>query len=247
MFLSHAFYDDAVMGGQVKSPVQLAVQLTHDLNIDPMPAHTMSEATARLGQRLFYPPNVKGWDGNSAWVNANAMLLRVNLPATLVSAGPREARMHERAMQTMTGAMAPGMTDEGSDEAMMAEEPTEQAPGMTADQRQALRRQMREAGTPEERRAIYRAARRGMAQGPAWNARAMFDGIEDFQTYGAAVDRLAVRFLAVPLSAEQRSLIAQALGASEGPGQSVTLDAIPPDHLLATLHLLLSTAEYQLC
>ena len=44
----------------------------------------------QLGQELFYPPNVKGWDGGRAWINANALLYRYNLPGTLIS--PRATR-----------------------------------------------------------------------------------------------------------------------------------------------------------
>jgi hypothetical protein len=37
-----------------------------------------------LGQELFAPPNVKGWDGGLAWVTTNNLLSRYNFSAFLV-------------------------------------------------------------------------------------------------------------------------------------------------------------------
>jgi len=35
----------------------------------------------RMGQRLFFPPNVKGWDGGAAWLNSGTLLTRENFAA----------------------------------------------------------------------------------------------------------------------------------------------------------------------
>ena len=37
-----------------------------------------------LGQDLFAPPNVKGWDGGLSWITTNNLLARYNDAATLV-------------------------------------------------------------------------------------------------------------------------------------------------------------------
>ena len=45
----------------------------------------MSTAALRqLGQDLFAPPNVKGWDGGVAWITTNNLLNRYNFAAVLV-------------------------------------------------------------------------------------------------------------------------------------------------------------------
>jgi uncharacterized protein (DUF1800 family) len=31
-----------------------------------------------MGQTLFYPPNVAGWPGGSAWINSSTLLYRIN-------------------------------------------------------------------------------------------------------------------------------------------------------------------------
>jgi hypothetical protein len=40
--------------------------------------------TRNLGQDLFAPPNVKGWDGGPSWITTNTLLARYNEAATLV-------------------------------------------------------------------------------------------------------------------------------------------------------------------
>src|SRR5690606_13172746 len=67
MFLSEVFHAPEVVGSQIKSPAQFVLKLTHDLALDTVPPAAMVGATARLGQNLLHPPNVKGWDGNRAW------------------------------------------------------------------------------------------------------------------------------------------------------------------------------------
>jgi hypothetical protein len=40
--------------------------------------------TRNLGQDLFQPPNVKGWDGGLSWITTNNLLARYNEAALLV-------------------------------------------------------------------------------------------------------------------------------------------------------------------
>jgi hypothetical protein len=40
--------------------------------------------TRNLGQDLFAPPNVKGWDGGLSWITTNNLLARYNEAALLV-------------------------------------------------------------------------------------------------------------------------------------------------------------------
>jgi hypothetical protein len=39
---------------------------------------------SQLGEELFNPPNVKGWDGGIAWITTNSLLDRYNFAAALV-------------------------------------------------------------------------------------------------------------------------------------------------------------------
>src|SRR5262249_53449454 len=44
----------------------------------------LADWSARLGQDLFYPPNVGGWPGGRAWVSPQATIGRANYAAALV-------------------------------------------------------------------------------------------------------------------------------------------------------------------
>ncbi len=84
IFYSEEFYSDSVVRNQVKSPVQWLVGSSRELQRD-LPAPFVCYALTRsLGQDLFAPPNVKGWDGGLSWINTSNLLARYNYAAFLV-------------------------------------------------------------------------------------------------------------------------------------------------------------------
>lgn len=84
MFCSEAFYAPALIRNQVKSPVQWLVQAARTLEME-LPAPVLTNNALRLlGQDLFAPPSVKGWDGELAWISTNSLLNRHQLAAVLV-------------------------------------------------------------------------------------------------------------------------------------------------------------------
>ncbi|MDE3068325.1 MAG: DUF1800 domain-containing protein [Verrucomicrobiota bacterium] len=84
LFRSEEFYDASIVHNQVKSPVQWLVGTARALKCDLPPAAVCGAITRRLGQDLFAPPNVKGWDGGVAWITTNTLLDRYNAAALLV-------------------------------------------------------------------------------------------------------------------------------------------------------------------
>jgi uncharacterized protein (DUF1800 family) len=84
MFLSEEFYAPAVIRNQVKSPVQWLVGSVRMLERELPPPLACLGLTRNLGQDLFAPPNVKGWDGGVSWITTNTLLARYNEAATLV-------------------------------------------------------------------------------------------------------------------------------------------------------------------
>jgi len=84
MFSSEEFYGESVLRNQVKSPVQWLVGTARMLQCDLPPAFISAAITRSLGQDLFAPPNVKGWDGGITWITTNTLLERYNDAATLV-------------------------------------------------------------------------------------------------------------------------------------------------------------------
>jgi len=98
IFSCQKFYDPSVMGKQIKSPAQWLVGSVKMLEIPlPQPA-SVSTMLKSLGQELFMPPNVKGWDGGLSWINTNTMVHRMNFVATLVhgSINPEGQEMTKR-------------------------------------------------------------------------------------------------------------------------------------------------------
>jgi hypothetical protein len=48
-------------------------------------AAALAEVCVRMGQSLYAPPSVAGWEGGPAWVNSTTMLARANLALGLLS------------------------------------------------------------------------------------------------------------------------------------------------------------------
>jgi hypothetical protein len=64
--------------------VELLVGLIRDLGLTDVDYRAVDSATVQMGQMLFEPPNVAGWEENRAWVTAERILTRYNLVANLV-------------------------------------------------------------------------------------------------------------------------------------------------------------------
>ncbi len=79
IFLSKAFYAEEVMRDQIKCPVQYLVQMLKELELADAPQAQLLAAQQQLGQALFMPPNVAGWDWGKAWINTNTLLSRYNI------------------------------------------------------------------------------------------------------------------------------------------------------------------------
>jgi uncharacterized protein (DUF1800 family) len=85
LFTSAEFYSPAAMRSQVKSPVQWVVQSAKVLDTPMMSFKVLDPTLGQMGQTLFGPPNVKGWDGGRAWITSATLLLRCNLAGYMVN------------------------------------------------------------------------------------------------------------------------------------------------------------------
>ena len=84
LFRSEEFYSPEIVRNQVKSPVQWLVGTARMLECDLPPTLVSWGLTRQLGQDLFAPPNVKGWDGGVTWITTNTLLTRYNDAQSLV-------------------------------------------------------------------------------------------------------------------------------------------------------------------
>ncbi len=73
---SDAFWARDNRGTLVKSPIEFVVGTLRQLEIPPPRGLPFAVMAAGMGQNLFSPPNVKGWPGGNAWIDANTLLAR---------------------------------------------------------------------------------------------------------------------------------------------------------------------------
>jgi uncharacterized protein (DUF1800 family) len=85
MFMSEHFYDARVRGQHIKSPVELVVGAVRSLGTPTRDLSLLIDAMDLMGQDLFYPPSVKGWDGGRAWINTSTLFVRQNILAYLLT------------------------------------------------------------------------------------------------------------------------------------------------------------------
>ncbi len=85
LFLSEHFYEARFMNDQIKSPVMLAVGAVRSLNAPVRDLTIVSDALDLMGQNIFYPPSVKGWDGGRSWINTSTLFVRQNTLAFFLS------------------------------------------------------------------------------------------------------------------------------------------------------------------
>ena len=175
MWTSAEFYNSALARNRVKSPVEWLVGLCRQLG-RPLPAPALaSEMTAQLGQKLFAPPNVKGWDGGITWINTTSLEKRYEYGAWLVSGTlgmKRLSGMDLGRLAIQSGLLeVPAPMIEGN----MAEEPN-------------LKKEL-----AEKRKVAARQARELLAVSPA--PLAPLAGPEERQDPGRLVSRLSTRLL----------------------------------------------------
>jgi uncharacterized protein (DUF1800 family) len=221
IFLSKQFYSAGVMRDQIKCPVQYLAQMLKQLEIHEVRPAYMTLAQQQLGQSLFAPPNVAGWDWGKAWINTNTLLTRYNI-AGIVTTGAKPAPVE---------AMAPvAMTETGEDES-----------GMESMQENPKPRQGARVARQREMAARKRGGPQGVTPGPDWKG-PDYEKIvpRELRTRHAdLVDSLIMRFFQAPVSESNRKRFIAFAEEQEG--------VVFTNHEVAELvHLMLSTPEYQL-
>jgi hypothetical protein len=84
MLSSNLFFSSPVYRTRVKSPVEFVLNIVRGLE-GKIGTTALAQALEQLGQNLFSPPSVKGWDGGRSWLNGQTLLFRQNLTLALTS------------------------------------------------------------------------------------------------------------------------------------------------------------------
>jgi uncharacterized protein (DUF1800 family) len=83
---SERFFSERNLHSRVVDPVGFAIGTARALErFEPPPSTLLlAEWTGRIGQELFFPPNVGGWPGGRSWLTGRAVVARANFAAGLV-------------------------------------------------------------------------------------------------------------------------------------------------------------------
>lgn len=85
LFSDPEFYGERVVGARIAGPVEWLVGHVRRLEVQP-PERFLEHGTRVLGQHLFHPPSVQGWEGGEAWISTSTLMQRGNLAGVLVGA-----------------------------------------------------------------------------------------------------------------------------------------------------------------
>lgn len=85
VFSSEWFYKPENKGSKIKSPIDLLVGLAQTVPIKFEESKDLLKIQRVLGQTLLNPPNVAGWKGDKAWIDANTIMIRLKLPSLLLN------------------------------------------------------------------------------------------------------------------------------------------------------------------
>jgi len=244
IFTSKDFYSAASYGGHIKGPVEHMVALMKHLGAEPMPGvPDFNQSTIALGQHLLNPPSVAGWAGGKAWITPGLLIARGNVARdTLIPdmTGFRDWNFNAGTDNVLGERLRDGY-DIGA--ATAVNDPAK----MSEFDRVALERDEKFNTRISGYIGWEQAARKLI---PTPRVAARFDLSAMVLTSGAktaaeAVDYLTWRMLRVPAAKETRDALVAFLTKELGTESVDRAKTYMEDPLRMTVHLLMSTPEYQ--
>ena len=85
VFLSPQFWDEASYFARYSWPVEFVVRALKDVGWVGYSVDTAIAPLGNMGQVLYEPPDVSGWDAGTTWFATGAMLARMNFASTLAA------------------------------------------------------------------------------------------------------------------------------------------------------------------
>ena len=101
IFSAEWFYDNANLGAKIKSPVELLAGMERTIPVSFAKDKTLTMLQRVLGQQLFYPPNVAGWPGGRAWIDASSLVIRMRLAEVFYTNA--EMKLHAKEIDAEQG------------------------------------------------------------------------------------------------------------------------------------------------
>lgn len=241
LFLSRAFYGDAVMGTHIKSPVELMVSTYRKLGLSAMPGvpdpHIVGQT---LGQVLLYPPTVAGWGEGRAWITPGLLFERGNFA--------REVMFPD-----MIGFTDPNLDPGG--EVRRVNRNINAGMEITAATLEEGAAPSSAAGIQETFNTRYaslmgwqEAMRRlkPIPRAPAQFSLSQMIREDQATTAAEAVDALAARFLRVPLDPGAKDALVAMLADEWGTNSLTEAESYMEDGLRLVAHGIMCAPQYQL-
>ena len=80
LFTSDSFYSEAAKFSLIKSPMEIMIETVRSLGspVAQPQALAIANNARQMGQALFQPPNVRGWQGGEHWITSATLFMRYN-------------------------------------------------------------------------------------------------------------------------------------------------------------------------
>jgi hypothetical protein len=244
IFSSKDFYSAASYGAHIKGPVEHMVAMVKHLGADEIPGvPDFNQATISMGQHLLNPPSVAGWAEGKAWITPNLLIARGNIARDILIpdiTGFRDWNFSAGGVDSVGRRLRDGY-DVGA--ATAVNDPA----NMSQFDRVALERDEKFNTRVSTYYAWERAARKLI---PTPRRAAQIDLAAMVLESGAkttaeAVDYLIWRMVRVPTAKATRDGVVAFLTKELGTDNVERAKTYLEDPLRMTVHLIMSTPEYQ--
>ena len=245
IFSSKDFYSAASYGAHIKGPVEYMVAMMKHLGVEEVPGvPDFNQSTIAMGQYLLNPPSVAGWAGGKAWITPGLLIARGNIARDVLipdMTGFRDWNFSSGGDDLIGRRLRDGY-DIGAVTAV--NDPA----NMTAFDRAMLERDEQFNTRISGYIGWQQAARKLI---PTPRQAAQFDVTRLVLDSGAtttsdAVDYLIWRMVRVPIAKVTRDSFVSFLTSELGTDNIDRAKSYMEDALRMTVHLVMSTPEYQL-
>ncbi len=245
IFSSKDFYSAASYGAHIKGPVEHMVAMMKHLGVSEIPGvPDFNQSTISMGQHLLNPPSVAGWAGGKAWITPGLLIARGNIAREVLipdMTGFRDWNFSAGSDDVLGRRLRDGY-DIGA--ATAVGDPA----NMTMFDKAALERD-EQFNTRISGYISWEQAARKLIPTPRHAAK--FDLSQTVldsgsTTTGEAVDYLLWRMVRVPVANVTRDAFVAFLTKELGTDSLARAKTYMEDPLRMTVHLIMSTAEYQI-
>jgi hypothetical protein len=245
IFSSKDFYSQASYGAHIKGPVEHMVAMMKHLGVEAMPGvPDFNQSTMAMGQHLLNPPSVAGWAGGKAWITPGLLIARGNVARDVLipdMTGFRDWNFSAGSDDILGRRLRDGY-DIGA--ATAVNDPSK----MSNFDMVALERD-ESFNTRISGYIGWEQAARKLIPTPRNAAQFDLTGIvlgSGATSTGEAVDVLLWRMVRVPLAAATRESFVSFLTKELGTDTLARAKSYMEDPLRMTVHLMMSTPEYQI-